>query len=63
MNLGSSMNNLFSNKFKYNINNPGSAANLISNDNTLNSSSYSSEKNKQKKEKKKDKDRDTDKNK
>ena len=50
-----SMNNLFSNKFKNSI--PSSANNLISNDNTLNSSSYSTEKNKHKKDKEKERDR------
>ena len=60
MNLAASMNNLFSNKFKNGIANhphPGSAHNLISNDNTLNSSYFSMEKNKAKREKPKDKDR------
>lgn len=59
------MNNLFANKFK-NIY-PTSKNNIISNDNTLNSSSYSSEKNKQKKEypfeKKRDRAKDKDLNK
>lgn len=46
MNLASSMNNLFASKFKNH--HPLTTNNLISNDNTLNSSSYSIDRNKKK---------------
>ena len=52
MNLADSM-NLFTNKI--NSNNNPIATNLVSNDNTLDSSSFSTDKNKQKKEKHKEK--------